>query len=165
MPILRHQITLPGVKPIQTAQPAYEYFYVYGAVEPETGQRFFTEHERLNTECFQAFLNRFARRFPCSHNVMILDNGRFHKANKLAIPENVPLVFLPPYSPELNPVERVWQDLKDAIGGTFYRYTFYRYLADLRQQTRTVLSRYTDEAVASLTGYDYLLEATRVALS
>lgn len=160
MPILRHKITLPGVKPIQTAQPAYEYFYVYGAVEPETGQRFFTEHERLNSECFQDFLNRFARQFPCSHNVMILDNGRFHKANKLVVPENVTLVFLPPYSPELNPVERLWQDLKDAIGGTFYKY-----LADLRQQTRTVLSRYTDEAVASLTGYDYLLEATCGALS
>ena len=96
---------------------------------------------------------------------MILDNGRFHKAKKLAIPANVPLVFLQPYSPELNPVdsslvERLWQDLKDAIGGAFYKY-----LADLRQQTRTVLSRYTDEAVASLTGYNYLLEATRVALS
>ena len=69
-------------------------------------------------------------------------------------------MFLPPYSPELNPVERFWQDVKDAIGGTFYEH-----LADLRQTTRAVLSRYTDEAVASLTGYDYLLEAARVVLS
>ena len=75
MPIKRRRITLPGVKPIQEAKSGYEYFYLYGAVEPETGQRFFTEHERLNSDCFQVFLDRFARVFPRSHNVVILDNG------------------------------------------------------------------------------------------
>ncbi len=110
MPITRHRITLPGVKPIQESKPGYEYFYLYGAVEPETGQRFFTEHERLNSDCFQVFLDRFAEAFPQSHNVIILDNGQFHKAKKLSIPKNVELTFLPPYSPELNPVERLWQD-------------------------------------------------------
>ena len=154
MPIKRHRITLPGVKPIQTAKPGYEYFYLYGAVEPETGQRFFTEHDRLNSDCFQVFLGRFAEAFPRSHNVMILDNGQFHKAKKLSVPSNVGLKFLPPYSPELNPVERLWQDLKDALG-----FDFYERLADLRQEARTVLSRCTNEAVASLTGYDYLLSA------
>ncbi|MCS3853352.1 hypothetical protein GGP78_000002 [Salinibacter ruber] len=67
MPTVRHRITLSGVKPIQTAKPAYEYFYLYGAVEPDTGQRFFTEHERLNSDCFQEFLDRFAKTFPYSH--------------------------------------------------------------------------------------------------
>ena len=160
MPIKRRRITLPGVKPIQTAKPGYESFYLYGAVEPETGQRFFTEHERLNSDCFQGFLDRFAEAFPRSHNVLVLDNGQFHKAKKLSIPTGVQLKFLPPYSPELNPVERLWEDLKDALGPDFYKC-----LADLRQKTRTVLSRYTDEAVASLTGYDYLLEAASVGLS
>jgi transposase len=160
MPIKRRRITLPGVKPIQEAKPGYEYFYLYGAVEPETGQRFFTEHERLNSDCFQVFLDRFAEAFPRSHNVLVLDNGQFHKAKKLSIPKNVELEFLPPYSPELNPVERLWQDLKDALG-----FDFYKCLADLRQETRIALSRYTDDAIASLTGYDYLLEASNVGLS
>ena len=159
MPIKRRRITLPGVKPIQEAKPSYEYFYLYGAVEPETGQRFFTEHERLNSDCFQVFLGRFAEAFPRSHNVLVLDNGQFHKAKKLSIPTGVQLKFLPPYSPELNPVERLWQDLKDTLG-----FDFYKCLADLRQDARTALSRYTDEAVASLTGYDYLLEAASVGL-
>jgi len=154
MPITRHRITLPGVGPIQTAKPGYEYFYLYGAVEPETGQRFFTEHERLNSDCFQVFLNRFAEAFPRSHNVMVLDNGQFHKAKKLSVLRNVELRVLPPYSPELNPVERFWQDLKDQLA-----FDFYEHLSILRQKTRIALSRYTDKAVASLTGYDYLLEA------
>lgn len=160
MPITRHRITLPGVKPIQTAKPGYEYFYLYGAVEPETGQRFFTEHERLNNDCFQAFLDRFAEAFPQSHNVLVLDNGQFHKAKKLVVPSNVGLIFLPPYSPELNPVERLWQDLKDQLA-----FDFYEHLSCLRQEARMVLRSYTNEAVASLTGYDYLLEATSVLSS
>ena len=157
MPITRHRITRPGVKPIQKAKPAYEYFYLYGAVEPETGQRFFTEHERLNSDCFQVFLDRFAEAFPRSDNLMILDNGRFHKARALSIPENVHLTFLPPYSPELNPIERLWQHLKDRLA-----FDLYQHLSILRQKTRRVLSSYTDEAVASLTGYDYLVEAASV---
>ncbi len=67
MPVKRHRITLPGVKPIQEAKPGYEYFYLYGAVEPETGQRFPAEHDRLNSDCFQVFLDRFAEAFPRSH--------------------------------------------------------------------------------------------------
>ncbi|MCS3853353.1 transposase [Salinibacter ruber] len=88
---------------------------------------------------------------------MVLDNGRFHKAKKLSVPRNVELTFLPPYSPKLNPVERLWQDLKDQLA-----FDFYEHLSSLRQKARTVVSSYTDEAVASLTGYDYLLEATSV---
>jgi len=160
MPITRHRITLPGVKPIQEAKPGYEYFYLYGAVEPETGHRFFTEHERLNSDCFQVFLDRFAAAFPCSHNILVLDNGQFHKAKKLSIPKNVKLMFLPPCSPELNPVERLWQDLKDQLA-----FDFYKHLSSLRQETRAVLRSYTDRAVASLTGYNYLLEATSVLSS
>jgi transposase len=160
MPIRRHRITLPGAGPIQESKPGYEYFYLYGAVEPETGQRLFTEHERLNSDCFQVFLNRFAEAFPRSHNVLVLDNGQFHKAKKLSIPKNVELTFLPPYSPELNPVERLWQDLKGQLA-----FDFYEHLSSLRQETRMALRSYTNEAVRSLTGYNYLLEATSVQSS
>jgi transposase len=62
-----------------------------------------------------------------SGEVQILDNGTFHEAKKLSIPPNVELIFLPPYSPELNPVERFWQDLKDQLA-----FDFYRSLASLR---------------------------------
>ena len=154
MPTVRHRITLSGVKPIQTAKPAYDYFYLYGAVEPETGQRFFAEHERLNSDCFQDFLDRFSKAFARSHNVMILDNGQFHKANKLSVPSNVELTFLPPYSPELNPVERLWQDLKDYVA-----FHLHESLSALKKKVRSKLETYTDETVASLTGYEYLLKA------
>lgn len=89
MPVTRHRITLPGVKPMQEAKPGCEYFYLYGAVGPEAGQRFFTEHERLHSDCFQRFLDRFAEAFPSGHNILVLDSGRFHKVKKLSIPRSV----------------------------------------------------------------------------
>ena len=143
-----------GVKPIQEAKPGYEYFYLYGAVEPETGQQFPAKHDRLNNDCFQVFLDQVAKAFPRSQNILVLDNGTFHKAKRLSAPRNVKLVFLPPYSPEFNPVERLCQDVKDAIA-----LDFYKSLAALRQEVREAVAAYADEAVASLTGSDYLLEA------
>jgi len=53
--------------------------------------------------------------FPESLNVLVLDNGSFHKSSKLFIPDNIRLVFTPPYTPEVNPIERVWQHFKDSL--------------------------------------------------
>ena len=154
MPITRRRITLSGVKPIQQQRPAYQSYYLYGAVEPKTGERFLLERESLDSDGFQDFLDGFSTRFSESLSVLVLDNGRFHKAKKLTIPENVRLVFLPPYSPELNPVERLWQDLKDHVA-----FHLHKTLPALKQRVREKLESYTDKAVASLTGYDYLLYA------
>ena len=156
MPIVRSRVTLPGVGPVQQCEPAYESFYLYGAVEPSTGERLLIERQTLDSDGFQEFLDVFSWSFPGSLNVLVLDNGAFHKARALRIPENVQLLFLPPYSPELNPIERFWQDIKDDIA--FHRYET---LAALKQKMRKTLASYVDEAVASLTGYEYLVQAER----
>jgi transposase len=98
----------------------------------------------LKSEDFQDFLNRFSSAYSQSLNVLILDNGRFHKANKLMIPENVRLIFLPPYSPKLNPIERFWEDVKDHLA-----FDLHQTLSALRQPVQEKLRSYTDEAVAS----------------
>ena len=51
--------------------------------------------------------------YPESLNLVVLDNGQCHQAKSLMIPEKVVFIFLPPYSPELNPIERLWQNIKD----------------------------------------------------
>ncbi len=98
-----------------SVQQVFEWLYVYGAVEPTTGDRFFLELPHLNAEGFQIFLQTFAEAFPDSLNLMLLDNSGAHTAQRLTLPANVHLVCWPPYCPELNPVERVWRDLKDAL--------------------------------------------------
>ena len=113
--IRRRRLTARGVQPVGAVQHVFEWFYVYGAVEPTTGERFFLELPYLNAEMFQLFVDAFAQAFPDSLNILLLDNSGAHTASQLTLPENVRLLFLPPYCPELNPIERVWRDLKDDV--------------------------------------------------
>jgi hypothetical protein len=91
----------------------YSNFSLDGAVAPTTGDSFFLELPWLNTTAFQVWLDPFAEALPASFNLLVLDNGAFHTAQALQWPANVAPVFLPPYSPERNPIERLWRDLKD----------------------------------------------------
>ena len=80
-----------------------------------SGEHFFLELPYLNAENFQIFVDTFAKSYADTLNILLLDKSSAHTAKKLKIPENVRLVFLPPYCPELNPIERFWRDLKDDL--------------------------------------------------
>jgi len=73
-----------------------------------------------NTDCFEVFLSDFSKQNPDELIVIVLDNGAFHKAKRLLIPENVILIFLPPYSPELNPAEKIWAKFKRDFSNRFF---------------------------------------------
>jgi transposase len=152
--VRRRRLTARGVQPIGSVQHIFEWCYVYGAVEPTTGERFFLELPYLNAEMFQLFVDAFAQAFPDSLNLLLLDNSGAHTAHKLTIPENVRLVYLPPYCPELNPIERVWRDLKDALAWLQFP------TLDVQQDyIATLLRAYKATTLQSLTGYTYLVEA------
>lgn len=65
-----------------------------------------------NADTFQLYLNHFSQQNKEEYKIIVLDNGAFHKAKQLIIPNNIVLLFLPAYSPELNPAEKVWQQFK-----------------------------------------------------
>ncbi|MDG4594724.1 MAG: IS630 family transposase [Candidatus Contendobacter sp.] len=94
--ITRRILTGFGIKPVGSVQWNFQSFYLYGAVEPLSGENFFLEFSHLNADCFQLFLDEFSRAYPHSLNVIQLDNGRFHSAKNLAIPDNIVLLFQPP---------------------------------------------------------------------
>jgi transposase len=154
LPIIRRRITIKGVKPIQKVQHEFDNYYVYGAVEPISGESFFLELSHLNSVCFQIFLDEFHDSYPDDFIIMPLDNGTFHKAKKLVIPDNIMLLFITPYSPELNPIERLWQDIKDEISCSLYET-----LDELKEAVAEVLRKYSHQDIASLTGYQYLVDA------
>lgn len=142
------------MQPVGSVQHVFEWFYVYGAVEPTTGDRFFLELPYLNTEMFQLFVDAFAQAFPESLNILLLDNSGAHTSQRLTLPENIQLVFLPPYCPELSPIERVWRDVKDGLA--WHQFT------DLEAQQNSLSTRlqaYTADTLQSLTSYPYLVEA------
>jgi transposase len=153
---MRRRITARGVQPLIPSAYRFESLYLYGAVEPLTGQSFFLELPLLNTQGFQLFLDHFALPDPTSFHLLLLDNGAFHKAQGLRLPPNVGLVFFPPYTPELNPIERLWRDLKDWLAR--YQPTSLRQLSKL---LCTRLTHYTPSALRSLTGFRYLVTAAQ----
>lgn len=101
-----------GVKPICPFQQVFKSTYLFGAFSPVNGNKFLLEMPFCNSQCFQLFLEEFAAKDPTEFKIIVLDNGAFHKAKSLKIPTNICLVFLPPYSPELNPAEKMWAILK-----------------------------------------------------
>ena len=152
--VRRRRLTAGGVQPVGAVQHVFECFYGYGAVAPPTGERFFLELPYLNADTFQLFLESFAQAFPDSLNILLLDNSGAHTAQRLRWPENVCSVSLPPYCPELNPMERVWRDLKDELA--------WQQFSDLTAQLDYVgalLQAYDAPTLQSLTGYPDLVEA------
>jgi len=153
----RRRVTGSGVKPLQIVEPLYEYYWLYAAVEPTTGDTFWWELPRLDADCFTVFLRQFGQHYADSLNIVFLDQAPAHVAQRVEIPENVVLMWFPAYSPELNPVERLWEDLKyriDVLDGRVRSS-----LAAFQDHVASIVRRYTTEAIASLTGYQYLVEA------
>ena len=98
----------------------YKYTWLFGAFSPITGEHLLMEFPNCNSDSFQIFLNEFSSDNPKTLTIMVLDNGAFHKAKKLKIPDNIKLLFLPPYSPELNPAERMWERFKRTFTNKFF---------------------------------------------
>ena len=82
---------------------------------------------------------------------MVLDNGRFHKAKRLIVPENIVLVFLPPYSPELNPAEKIWAKYKREFSNKFYNS-----LEDVEDFITNAVKMISKKEVMSIYGYGYV---------
>lgn len=152
------KITAKGVKPIGKVQWQFQATYLYGIVEPKTGVSVFYEFSHLNTDCFQVFLNLIGEKFADEVIILQLDNGAFHKAKRLHVPDNIMLLFQPPHCPELNPIEQVWQYLKRRL-----RWHLPQNLEQLQQWITQQLEALPAETVASITGRASILEALSVA--
>jgi transposase len=152
--VRRRRLAARGVQPVGPVQHRFEWFYVYGAVAPTTGERFFLELPYLNADAFQLFVDAFAQAFPDSVNLLLMDNSGAHTAHQIRWPEHVRCVWLPPYCPELNPIERLWRDLQDDLA--------WQQFMDLEAQQDYVgdlLRGYDAPTLRSLTGYAYLVDA------
>ncbi|MHB1744774.1 MAG: IS630 family transposase, partial [Acidobacteriaceae bacterium] len=90
-----------------------QFIYVYGAVSPLEGQLDWRLCREMNTVRMGEFLAQVSQAHPSDLIVMVLDGASSHKAKDLVIPENIRLLALPPYAPELNAQEHVWDELRE----------------------------------------------------
>jgi transposase len=110
---LTRQWALKGTRPSAWRQTQYDYLYVLGAACPQTGQTVGLLAPYLNTDTINAFFREFEKETdPDVHVIMIWDQAGFHTSHEVIVPKNVTLVSLPPYSPQLNPIEKLWQYLR-----------------------------------------------------
>ncbi len=151
--IPRRMLTIKGVKPLVTYQHKFKNFYLFGAFSPITGTQFTLELPKCNSDWFQLYLDEFSLQDPDEFKILFLDNGAFHKAKELEIPHNIQLVFIPPYSPELNPAEKLWRYFKDRIANEVFKT-----LDDLSLRLSQIIVDLKSETIKSITSYDYYLE-------
>jgi len=102
-----------GSRPTAVRQTKYEWVYLYAAVEPATGESVALLAPNADTGTMNVFLRMLSQELKeAEHAVLVLDGAGWHKSKNLVVPDNVTCLLLPPYSPELNPVERVWRYLR-----------------------------------------------------
>ena len=110
---------------------------------------------------FQIFLDQLAKQNPEEYKIIILDNGAFHKAKRLLIPDNIGLIFLPPYSPELNPAEKIWWLLKKQINNKVFKT-----MEELQTAMEfSIANKLTTQQIKSITGYQVYLNAFRTIMN
>lgn len=111
---LTHVWADTGSRPAAVKQTEYEWLYLFGAVNPCTGESSALLAPTVNTDLMNAHLAMISKQVgPQRHVVLVLDQAGWHVSKELKRPDNLTLLYLPPYSPELNPIERLWLYLRD----------------------------------------------------
>jgi len=105
-------ITARGVKPIVKYKHAFKNTYLYGSFSPIDGDMFVYEIQGTTSEIFYKYLCALSEHRPKELKILVIDNAGFHSMKKYNIPENIKLIRIPPYSPELNPSEKIWAYIK-----------------------------------------------------
>ena len=150
-----------GFRPEVGMQIVREYTYAFGAVSPHDGTLDTLVLPVVTAEAMSIFLAEVARRHPEEFIVMVLDGAGWHRANSLIVPENMRLEALPPYSPQLNPVEHLWDEIRekwfanevfDSLDG----------VEDRLVEALVALERNQD-LVTSITGFDWIINCPLTA--
>ena len=146
-------LTAKGVKPICPFHQVFKTLYLFGAFSALTGDKFLLEMPNCNAVNFQIFLDEFSKQNPDEFKIIVLDNGAFHKAKSLDIPGNIALIFLPPYSPELNPAENIWAILKRAFTNVLCNN-----LDEVSSFISEATKKLTHESVKLTCGFSHILQ-------
>jgi hypothetical protein len=155
----RRRLTACGVQPVGVVQHVCAWFYGYGAVEPTTGERFFWERPYWHADLCPLFSDACAQALPDRLHSRRLDHSGAHTAQRLRWPAHVRPLWLPPSCPELNPIARVWRNLKDDLA--------WRPCPDLdapQVYVGDLWQTYEAPALQALTSYAYVVEAINALL-
>jgi len=145
----------PGLRPTVPCHHIREYRYAYGAVEPQTGESFFLVLPYCNTDWMNAFLAELSATYPDDFILMVTDGASWHRAKGLLIPDNIELFFLPPATPEMNPIEQIWKEIRKRG----FRNEIFKTLDKVIVRLSDTICSLSNETVKSITGRDWILSS------
>jgi hypothetical protein len=157
---LGRYITASGVKPIVTYQHIFKTTYLYGSYSPITGDSFVWDVNGVDTGIFEAYLQEFSKYKPREFKIVVIDNAGFHSTKNINVPENIYLLRIPPYNPELNPCEQVWQYIKNR-----FKNQRFESMESLRQWLGSMVCEMKPETIKSITGNHHYLSAFNAAFN
>ena len=142
-----------GVRPVTPCQHIREYRYAYGAVEPLTGDSFFLVMPYCNTDCTNVYMEHLSRAYPDDLILLIMDKASWHRSKKLIIPDNIRILHIPPYTPEMNPIEQIWKEIRK-LG---FRNELFKTLDKVVDRLCDTINCMSNDLVKSITGRDWIL--------
>jgi len=152
-------LTARGIKPIVTYQHRFKNTYLYGSYSPINGNSFVWEVEGVDNLIFESYLKYFSYYKPEEFKIVVIDNAGFHSTKNIEIPENIYLLNIPPYCPELNPCEQVWQHIKNR-----YKNQNFKSMKELREWLHNFVRNMTKEKIMSVTGNHHYYSAFNASL-
>jgi len=144
----------PGFRPTVPCHHIREYRYTYGAVEPLTGESFFLVMPYCNTDCMNVFLQKLSQAYPDDYILLACDRAAWHRAKGLIIPGNIELFFLPPATPEMNPIEQIWKEIRK-LG---FRNEIFKTLGNVIDRLCETICSLSKTTVKSITGRDWIVQ-------
>jgi putative transposase len=135
---------------------SYKWTYLYAAVEPTTEESFCVYLPGMDDGCLEIFLDELSKSYPEHHLLIVLDGARSHRSEQIGHPENVSLLMLAPYSPELDPAERWFEEFRRKLSNRTFES-----IAVLQEALTQALVSYWEEPalLKRLTGYSWWVEA------
>ena len=143
-----------GFRPTVPCHHIREYRYAYGAVEPLTGESFFLVMPLCNTACMNVFLQKLSEEYPNDRILLCCDGAAWHKSKGLIVPDNIRLFYIPPYTPEMNPIEQIWRELR-RIG---FRNEIFSTLEKVVDRLCESICSLTPETIQSVTLRDWIVK-------
>ena len=144
----------PGLRPTVPCHHIREYSYSYGAVEPKTGESFFLVLPYCDTDWMNVFLAELSAAYPDDFILMVTDGASWHRAEGLRIPDNIELFFLPPATPEMNPIEQIWKEIRKRG----FRNEIFKTLDNVIDRLCDTICALSNDTVKSITGRDWIMQ-------
>ena len=143
-------------KEIRPAVPCHhirEYRYAYGAVEPLTGGSCFLIMPYCNTVCMNIFLKELSKKYPEDMILLCCDGAAWHKSKTLQVPDNIVLFYIPPYTPEMIPIEQIWKEIRKQG----FRNEIFSSLEKVVDRLCDVICRLSSELIHNITGRNWII--------